>query len=633
MKNSYRIFLFLYILIAASFSQAEISWPKDNLQLSEAITKIIQSVQESVPNEHAEIYSSYDIHIKDNRAIQRIIRIYYFPNNKSIQNNGAEYLTFNEKLDQVKINYLGSLTKDKKFISVSKSDLKINDSNTYNTFSSHKYGVFNFPGLDVGSFGILDYTITRDISKQETDWSRELFVEYIYPRMNFNLSLSWPADHPIFWKTNNKYLTCTEESNTLTCSGKNIPAIKTEDKIYWADQFESIQIGSYTSWDQAISHSLDKFFLAIDSHEDEIGKFVDGLVGEEENIEKKIDIIYKFVSQEIQYVSHSEHGNAITPHSVIRTLNKRFGDCKDKAALFYSMLNDINVKAVPVLVATDRTKPARLAIPSLNYFDHMIVCFQVDKKRACADLTNNNSDWRYISPYIQGKSALFLAHNNTPKKLYSSSTRWKSETTTKIEFDKLGGQKENSTRHYFYEYASTYRAELNALTKDEINKKLLDSYNDIVAKDINPSFKISGLEDVTQPIKIKSEAVYKPFIDPELDLDYTEQDAWIKSELDSIKISNEDYESFISGIEARSNYTFNVSILWSLHILPSDLELTHKFGKLSRKSTQSQNGELVVNTVVNIPQQTITPESIKEFNKMIDLFKRESNIYFYAKLK
>lgn len=632
MKISCQALMCLYFLIAACFSHAEIYWPKDNL-LSESVTKIIQSTQKNVPIEYSEIYSNYDIKIKDGKAIQHIIRIYYFPNNQSIQNNGVEYLTFNEKLDQIKINYLGSLTKDKKLISVNKSDLKINDSNTYNTFSSHKYGIFNFPGLDIGSFGILDYTITRDISKQETDWNRELFVEYNYPRMNFNLSLSWPIEYPIYWKTNNKHLNCTEGLNTLHCTGKNIPAIKTEDKIYWADQFESIQIGNYKSWDQAISHALDKFFLAVDSHEDDIGKFVDNLVGEEENIEKKIDIIYKFVSQEIQYVSHSEHGNAITPHSVIRTLNKRFGDCKDKAALFYSMLNDINVRAVPVLVATDRTKSDKLIIPSLNYFDHMIVCFQINKQNACADLTNNNSDWRYISPYIQGRSALFLAGNNTPIKLHSSSNRWKSETTTRIEFDKLGGQKENTTRRYFHEYASTYREELNPLTKDEINERLLDSYNDTVAKDIDPSFMISGLEDVTQPIEIKSEATYKPFIDPKFDLDYTEQDAWVKSELDSIKINNEDYESFVSGIEARSNYTFNVSTLWNFYILPSDLDLSHKFGKLSRKSTQLENGELVVSTIVNIPQQTIHPDAIKEFNEFIDLFKRESSIYIYATLK
>ncbi len=627
-----KLYLALVCLLSSSNLFANIAWNQPDAKIPSEAKDLIEKTLKNKPTEYTEIDYSVDIKLSNGKVVQKVSRLYYYPDSQSIQNNGYDYIPFNADLDSIQIETLGTIDQNLQFTPVTQQDLKINDSNSYNTFSSQKNAIFNFPKLEKETFGIISYTITRDSKKQEADWSKELFPQNVFPRKNYNISISWD-DQPIYWNNKSSYLKCDQKKNSIICSGKDIPAIKTDDSVYWMDEFDSLQLGTLKTWDEATSLAEKKFFTAVDSYENEIGVFVEKLVGSEKDLEKKIDIVHRFVAQEIQYTSHSEHGNAITPHPVTRTLKKRFGDCKDKAALFYSMLNELNVWAAPVLVATNRNDSAKLSIPSLNYFDHMIVCFSINNKIACADLTNSNADWRYISPHIQGKISLTIRPNSKPNVLHAESTRWKMRIDTVLDFDSRGGQIESSNRQYYSEYSSIMRADFAGLTNDEITKKLVKTYNDQIAKDVSPAFLIKGLDKLNSPITISSKTEYSPFLNTKTDLEYTERDAWVLSELDSMVITNKEYGVWISGMETQSDNTFDISSHWNSISLPADLYLNHLHGFMERKIVVLGNGKFKVSTQVRIPKQFIKADSIKKFNDMISLFKRESSMHIYGKLK
>jgi transglutaminase-like putative cysteine protease len=96
------------------------------------------------------------------------------------------------------------------------------------------------------------------------------------------------------------------------------------------------------------------------------------MISSEMTTEEQISAIHQYVSRDIRYLSESEAGNAYTPHSVSRTVDKKYGDCKDKTVLLLEMFAQIGVEAHPVLISTRRQSPENVLVPSAAYFNHRL---------------------------------------------------------------------------------------------------------------------------------------------------------------------------------------------------------------------------------------------------------------------
>ena len=88
---------------------------------------------------------------------------------------------------------------------------------------------------------------------------------------------------------------------------------------------------------------------------------------------ERVRAVYDFVVSDTRYVGLEFGIHGYKPYKVTQVLARRFGDCKDKAALMVALLREVGVAAELVLVRTRRgghldTEPASLAI-----FDHAIV--------------------------------------------------------------------------------------------------------------------------------------------------------------------------------------------------------------------------------------------------------------------
>lgn len=94
--------------------------------------------------------------------------------------------------------------------------------------------------------------------------------------------------------------------------------------------------------------------------------------------EQRIRAVYKFVSQEIRYMGIISETGApgYEPHDVSLTFDKRYGVCRDKAALLTVMLRAAGFEAYPVLISAggnhlDDEVPA-------PYFNHAITALKED---------------------------------------------------------------------------------------------------------------------------------------------------------------------------------------------------------------------------------------------------------------
>lgn len=88
--------------------------------------------------------------------------------------------------------------------------------------------------------------------------------------------------------------------------------------------------------------------------------------------EEKLAAIFYFVAQKIRYMGiTAEHDRpGYEPHDVSLTFSRRYGVCRDKAALLVTMLREADFHAVPVMINAGNKLDMEVVVP---WFNHAIV--------------------------------------------------------------------------------------------------------------------------------------------------------------------------------------------------------------------------------------------------------------------
>ncbi|HEX5397826.1 MAG TPA: DUF3857 domain-containing protein [Verrucomicrobiae bacterium] len=91
----------------------------------------------------------------------------------------------------------------------------------------------------------------------------------------------------------------------------------------------------------------------------------------------KVKALFYFVSNKIRYTGITAETNrpGFEPHDVYITFDKKYGVCRDKAALLVSMLRLAGLKAYPVLVSVGTHKDTEVPDP---FFNHAIVAVELE---------------------------------------------------------------------------------------------------------------------------------------------------------------------------------------------------------------------------------------------------------------
>lgn len=161
----------------------------------------------------------------------------------------------------------------------------------------------------------------------------------------------------------------------------------------------SVVLHNYQSWDE-----VSKWYWDIASPslvaDDNLKSIVREIIKGNENASqyKKAELIYRWITYNINYSSQSFRQDNYVPQLPAKVLHDNLGDCKDLSALFITMCREIGIKANYVLVNMEKSASLFRNYPNIN-FNHCIAKVYVDNKSLFVELTSQHSRFGQNMPY------------------------------------------------------------------------------------------------------------------------------------------------------------------------------------------------------------------------------------------
>jgi transglutaminase-like putative cysteine protease len=259
--------------------------------------------------------------------------------------------------------YNGSLT-----MNILIDDLQVGDSVDY---SFTRYG--NNPVYK----DLFAYTRTLN-------WSDPVWDQYV--------RILWGKPTPLFMSTRNisaeinektvgeltEYQVHMHDTETLSIASE-VPG--------WYDPYGSVSFSESESWADVIFWA-ETLYQPSELHQSIIA-IAESIEKQHVNQSDQIAAALKYTQTNIRYVGLEMGVNSHLPTPAHETLALKYGDCKDKALLFTTILKALGIDAYPALVNTEETKLLAQRLPAVNLFNHVIVTLELNGDRIWLDPTLN----------------------------------------------------------------------------------------------------------------------------------------------------------------------------------------------------------------------------------------------------
>ena len=164
------------------------------------------------------------------------------------------------------------------------------------------------------------------------------------------------------------------------------PPVREERTPSWYLSYPTVEVSEFTDWAGVAARSSE-LFASLDAPAPSIDALVHGLGEGAAGEDARVDRAVRFVQDEVRYLGLEMGPSSHQPHPPAQTLARRFGDCKDKAALLVAILRRLGVPAWPALVSTRTGPTLDERRPSLFAFDHVIVALQLSDGLHFVDAT------------------------------------------------------------------------------------------------------------------------------------------------------------------------------------------------------------------------------------------------------
>ena len=121
---------------------------------------------------------------------------------------------------------------------------------------------------------------------------------------------------------------------------------------------------------------------------------------------EKIEALYRYVANNIRYVSLSFGQGRYQPHAATEVLTNEYGDCKDKHALLASLLLAAGVHAYPALIHSSHKIDRDM--PSPAQVNHVITAIPLGGETIWMDATTELAPFRMLLSALRKKEALLI---------------------------------------------------------------------------------------------------------------------------------------------------------------------------------------------------------------------------------
>lgn len=314
---------------------------------------------------------------------RRIVQIL----NRDGEKFGTVSIPYMRNNDDVTIHHAWTLKKDGKRVNLDRSkitkDLMPPEAIELGMFVDARLQQFTMPEMSEGCIIDYEYSSRARGHLLRGDFWHQIYFQTEVPIKNYQLIVKIPVKKNLQYAVHGRNIkpniVGTTHARTYTFQIADIPALSKEPLMpAIQDVAYSISLSSLDSW-----HRLIEWYTTLIREQDQVTpaieqetkKLLYGAFTQREKIKR----LFYFVANNIKYVAIELGIWAIKPHAASRILEEGYGDCKDKSTLLRTMLAVVGIKSYPVLISAGESRRVVREIPSLSYFNHMILAVETGK--------------------------------------------------------------------------------------------------------------------------------------------------------------------------------------------------------------------------------------------------------------
>ncbi len=144
----------------------------------------------------------------------------------------------------------------------------------------------------------------------------------------------------------------------------------------WYSAEPWVQLSDFASW-QEVARWAAPYYRVPEQLSAKLDKLVADTQAKSKDEREVVERLLRFVQDEVRYLGIEVGTSGLVPHAPATVLERRFGDCKDKAFLLVTLLAHAGIKARPALVSTTWLRGLDAMLPSPFVFDHVIAEVQL----------------------------------------------------------------------------------------------------------------------------------------------------------------------------------------------------------------------------------------------------------------
>lgn len=331
-----------------------------------------------------------------------------------------------------------------------------------------------FPRLEPGALRVLDYTmVTKEIRFPFAFYfSTFCPIEESIFRVEEDTSIHTDLHTYFTDKIGGKIEeTVNKNMRTKVLSVKNPPAMKFEDGAPHISYFTPHVVGQIAYYNTKngrvdVIGNMDDLYawyytniqeVVNEVPSEEIRMMADSLTRNISSEPEKVKAIYYWIQNNIKYIAFEEGVNGFIPRQPSAIIKKRYGDCKDMAALIYSMLKSVGIKSYLTWTGSRDLPYKYTEFPTSMCDNHMINTYKHEGKAYFLDATNNYLPMGEVASFTMGKEVFLSIDENTYEVLQmevppASATPMHDTTFIHIDGRKLMGEAHTLIDGYYQQW-------------------------------------------------------------------------------------------------------------------------------------------------------------------------------------
>jgi tetratricopeptide (TPR) repeat protein/transglutaminase-like putative cysteine protease len=250
----------------------------------------------------------------------------------------------------------------------------------YGLYYDNRAEVVSFEGLRAGDVLEVQYLVA-DVGGQNmmADYFGDLqFIAEAIPKRRWEYTLIGPRSRAFHVNTPRLAgleVGATDEGDDRVrrFAARDVPKIVAEPAMPgYAEVGPYLHLSTYASWAD-VGTWYWRLVVEQLAADETLRKTAHDAAPSRMTDENKVRAIHDLVVTGTRYVGLEFGIHGFKPYKVTQVLSRRFGDCKDKAALLVALLREVGIDAEMVLLRTRAGGRIETAPASLAVFDHAIV--------------------------------------------------------------------------------------------------------------------------------------------------------------------------------------------------------------------------------------------------------------------